>query len=112
MSRCDPGRRIPATGLSTIVDPEQPRVDIVFVHGFTGHPERTWSCSKPDRSDADSVIEPPSKRQKLGQSLQTITGKKEDKAASMVFWPRDLLLHTVPDARIFSYGYDTHIRHR
>lgn len=57
-------------------------------------------------------MEPPSKRQKFTQSLQTITGRTEEKSASMVFWPRDLLPHTVSDARIFTYGYDTHIRHR
>ncbi|KAK3201466.1 hypothetical protein GRF29_185g1063651 [Pseudopithomyces chartarum] len=112
MSRCDQGGRISSTGLSTVVDPAQPRLDIVFVHGFTGHPERTWSCPRVDRSHADPAMEPPSKRQKLTQSLQTITGRTEEKSASMVFWPRDLLPHTVSDARIFTYGYDTHIRHR
>lgn len=112
MSRCDQGGRISSTGLSTVVDPAQPRLDIVFVHGFTGHPERTWSCPRVDRSHADPAMEPPSKRQKFTQSLQTITGRTEEKSASMVFWPRDLLPHTVSDARIFTYGYDTHIRHR
>lgn len=112
MSRCDQGGRISSTGLSTVVDPAQPRLDIVFVHGFTGHPERTWSCPRVDRSHADPAMEPPSKRQKLTQSLQTITGRTEEKSASMVFWPRDLLPHTVSDARIFTYGYDTHVRHR
>ncbi|KAJ9648449.1 hypothetical protein H2199_001304 [Coniosporium tulheliwenetii] len=29
-----------------------------------------------------------------------------------VYWPRDLVPTTVPDARILTYGYDTHIRHR
>ncbi|KAK8024357.1 hypothetical protein PG993_012423 [Apiospora rasikravindrae] len=29
-----------------------------------------------------------------------------------VFWPRDLLPTTVPHARVMTYGYDSHIRHR
>ena len=28
-----------------------------------------------------------------------------------MYWPRDLVPTTVPDARILTYGYDTHIRH-
>ena len=28
-----------------------------------------------------------------------------------VYWPRDLLPRTAPDARVLTYGYDTKIRH-
>ncbi|KAK3380832.1 hypothetical protein B0H63DRAFT_397379 [Podospora didyma] len=28
-----------------------------------------------------------------------------------VFWPYDLLRHDLPNARILTYGYDTHIKH-
>lgn len=50
---------------------------IIFIHGFTGHPQETWT-----------------------------------QKSHCVFWPRDLMQHTVPDSRIFTYGYDSHIRHR
>jgi hypothetical protein len=29
-----------------------------------------------------------------------------------VFWPRDLLPKTIPGARVLTYGYDTHLRHK
>jgi hypothetical protein len=29
-----------------------------------------------------------------------------------VYWPRDLVLVTLPNARVLAYGYDTNIRHR
>lgn len=29
-----------------------------------------------------------------------------------MYWPKDLLPKTVSDARVLTYGYDTHIRHR
>jgi hypothetical protein len=28
------------------------------------------------------------------------------------FWPRDLVQHTVPNSRVLTFGYDTHIKHR
>jgi hypothetical protein len=31
---------------------------------------------------------------------------------SHVFWPEDLLPQDLPSARILTYGYDTHVRHR
>jgi hypothetical protein len=29
-----------------------------------------------------------------------------------IYWPRDLLPGTIPNARVLTYGYDTHIGHR
>ncbi|KAL8867775.1 MAG: hypothetical protein Q9198_008394 [Flavoplaca austrocitrina] len=29
----------------------------------------------------------------------------------LVYWPRHLLPQTLPDARVFTYGYDTRVRH-
>ncbi|KAF1968091.1 hypothetical protein BU23DRAFT_572614 [Bimuria novae-zelandiae CBS 107.79] len=81
-SGCGSCPRIPLTGLSVIVDPEQPDLDIVFLHGFTGHPERTWSCKKVSHGDSGSLIEPSSKRQKLSQTIHTITSRKEDETIS------------------------------
>lgn len=74
----------------------------MFIHGFTGHPERTWAHTKVDGSPHASG-EPPSKARKLNlfpASRRT------------VFWPRDLLPITIPDARVLTYGYDTHIKHK
>ncbi|KAL1608072.1 hypothetical protein SLS60_003011 [Paraconiothyrium brasiliense] len=103
--------QISSTGLSVVTAPEEPRWDIVFVHGFTGHPERTWS-TKINREDAAKTIERPSKRQKFNQAFQTFAGSVEGESIPKVFWPRDILPSTIPDARILTYGYDTHIRHR
>ena len=62
---------IPSTGLTVVVSPEKPLLDVVFVHGFTGHPVRTWTHKKGDRSgnqhghEEDEPSEPPPKIQKL-----------------------------------------------
>jgi hypothetical protein len=48
-------------------------------------------------------VEPPLKaRKKFFQS----SGPQQS-----IYWPRDLLPKTIPDARVLTYGYDTNIRH-
>ncbi|KAL9016862.1 MAG: hypothetical protein Q9185_005812 [Variospora sp. 1 TL-2023] len=51
-------------------------VDIVFVHGLFGHPEKTWSFKKDEGS---------------------------------LFWPQTLLPKVIPEAHIFSWGYDADV---
>ncbi|KAJ9614164.1 hypothetical protein H2200_002300 [Cladophialophora chaetospira] len=102
----------PATlGLSILVDPDDSTADVVFVHGFNGHPERTWlhkgdACNLPEASIAGDSDERPRKIQKMVESFKLSVGRKP------VHWPRDLLPSTLPRARILTYGYDTHLGHR
>jgi hypothetical protein len=119
------------SGLSVLFSPDRPSIElvpwlllslrfllttdsIVFVHGFTGHPERTWSHEVEVRSDLvkhdDANCERPSKRQKL--LLPGSTHRKKSDFDKAVYWPRDLLPATVPHARVLTYGYNTHVRHR
>ncbi|KAI9784937.1 MAG: hypothetical protein M1839_001132 [Geoglossum umbratile] len=100
------------TGLTVVVNPNMPSLDIIFVHGFTGHPERTWTHQRGDprhRTDEEErLVEPPTKRQKLGPFSKSC----QKTFHTAVYWPRDLLPATVPSARVLTYGYDTHIRHK
>ena len=41
---------------------------------------------------------------------QKLSHSRED-TAPPVFWPRDILPSTAPNARIFTFGYETHINH-
>ncbi|KAK3331734.1 hypothetical protein B0T19DRAFT_413885 [Cercophora scortea] len=104
------------TGLSVLCEPDEPSIDIVFVHGFTGHPELTWTHKSgaarrvTEGHDVGDSSEPPSKMRKLNPFSKTHPGHGETSAS--VCWPRDLLPTTFPSARVLTYGYDTHIRHR
>ncbi len=86
---------------------------IVFVHGFTGHPERTWTHKGEVRNNHsghdEDDSEPPRKSRKLFGSLPTHHKRSGDRTA--VFWPRDLVPATIPNARVLTYGYDTYISH-
>lgn len=86
----------------------------MFVHGFTGHPEKTWvhrrgDARHRDEGDETESAEPPSKVRRLNPFSKL----RQDPCnfQNAVYWPRDLVPVTIPNARILTYGYDTHIRH-
>ncbi|KAK4217349.1 hypothetical protein QBC37DRAFT_438144 [Rhypophila decipiens] len=72
MSTPETGRPV---GLLELVAPKDAIVDIVFIHGLTGHREKTWS----GRYGTD--------------------------------WAKTLLPKDLPNARMFSWGYDANILH-
>lgn len=86
----------------------------MFVHGFNGHPERTWTHKRgdakvPDENDESGSGEPPPKVRKLNP----FSGFQQKNLVSCtaVYWPRQLVQETVPNARVLTFGYDTHVRH-
>ncbi|EXJ54137.1 hypothetical protein A1O7_09474 [Cladophialophora yegresii CBS 114405] len=107
----------PATlGLSLIANPEHPNLDVVFVHGFNGHPERTWlhrgdANSQSSDSSRDYSDERPRKIQKAFDSFKA-SRSRTSRDRKGVYWPRDLLPESLPYARVLAYGYDAHLGHR
>ena len=108
-------------------------VSIVFIHGLLGDPRRTWEKKGPldkKRGPPDNVspqaIEPPQKKRRMflfwdrksdkndkqpEEALVLATGMKEDASSNQksVFWPKQLLPIDIPNARIFTYGYNAGI---
>ncbi|KAF2178676.1 hypothetical protein K469DRAFT_718208 [Zopfia rhizophila CBS 207.26] len=87
---------IPPTGLTVVVNPDEPCMDIIFVHGFTGHPERTWTHKRGDVRHQphydDELVEPISKIRKLAPFSRS---RREDFHTAL-YWPRDLIPLTTP----------------
>ncbi|EJT73826.1 hypothetical protein GGTG_07681 [Gaeumannomyces tritici R3-111a-1] len=134
-------------GLTVLHQADHPKVDIVFVHGFTGHPKNTWTWQrakhgpshqkrkhdpgegsssggvrkflkvtfrKKDRSPsptATSSSTPDPSSSETTRAAATNAGTERQNIPEEVYWPKDLVPTTVPDSRIFTYGYDTNIRH-
>jgi len=98
-------------GFTVLVNPDRPVVDIVFIHGFTGHPKNTWTQT-PERntweSESRKLLGLFSTKIKASTPRPTVASRKSSQAE--VYWPRDLLPQTAPNARILTYGYDTKIR--
>ncbi|KAG7106194.1 Ankyrin repeat domain-containing protein 50 like [Verticillium longisporum] len=99
---------VPANGLTILVEPEVASIDIVFIHGFTGHPERTWLQQSPYTHQKQASSGTKNVRSSRFQGiLDSLKGRPKNN----VCWPRDLLPTILPDARVLTYGYDTRISH-
>ncbi|KAK4650756.1 hypothetical protein QC762_0113320 [Podospora pseudocomata] len=104
--------KIPAIGLTVIYEPEgEANLDVVFVHGFTGHPVRTWTHNGGSER-LDQASEPPPKARKVNIFSRPHEQKKSTPSSASVYWPQDLLPKNLPHARVATFGYDTNIRHR
>ncbi|KAI0475341.1 hypothetical protein GGR56DRAFT_508490 [Xylariaceae sp. FL0804] len=111
--------QIHSTGITELVVPPSPLIDICFVHGFTGHPERTWRSKKRTNRvepGSGSGSEGPSKRPRISSYLRNPNRVKDDagdvpETLDHVYWPKDLVPDIIPQARVLTFGYDTNIRH-
>ncbi|KAK4158607.1 hypothetical protein QBC43DRAFT_382350 [Cladorrhinum sp. PSN259] len=104
------------------------RCSILFVHGFTGHPEKTWTSDHlPERNlplrkrpvpNSSDVQPPPSKISRIVSSHpQQPTGLDKHELEPPpeprgVYWPYDLVPTILPNSRVLTYGYDTNVRSR
>ncbi|VUC23220.1 unnamed protein product [Clonostachys rosea] len=111
-----PTRQAPIASfaLNVVVNPDNPRLDIVFVHGFNGHPERTWTHKT---VEATSRNEPHgNRRHDRPSKFRKLNPFSESRQIGIIphgghiYWPRDLVPKVIPDARVLSYGYDAKIQ--
>ena len=91
------------------LEPNVSSASIVFVHGLNGHPKRTWTYDSTSQaaSSGDSVFD-----EATQVHCDSRRASSEERQASQhepsleVFWPRDLLPKSFPQARVLTWGYN------
>ena len=83
------------------------------MHGFKGHPVRTWThktehLTKDSTQQGTDATDRPAKIPRLAFKAPHF---RKERNPEKVYWPRDLVPESLPNARVLVYGYDTNVRH-
>ena len=84
---------------------------IFLIHGLFGGPWSTWAAKSKagdTKTPSTTIIHPPGlspdeEQPRLTPSIQTSTPMKLE---DVVLWPKDLLPKRIPNARIYTFGYN------
>ncbi|KAI1128486.1 hypothetical protein F5Y10DRAFT_265123 [Nemania abortiva] len=100
---------------------KSPKVNIIFVHGLMGHPQKTWehrqieankrTAERPRRRDCCSILFLSRHTKPTDASVNEDSGNNGGESAKerRVFWPQDYLLEDVPEAEVWTYGYNADV---
>lgn len=104
--------RLPGTDTSD----DQFRLNIIFIHGLRGHPRETWEAAPVVASERSNDA---TKKYKgasswfYGRGAASPSSSTEQAHASSlsssVFWPEQYLASDVPQARVWTYGYNADV---
>ncbi|KFY63111.1 hypothetical protein V496_04185 [Pseudogymnoascus sp. VKM F-4515 (FW-2607)] len=114
--------KIHRVGVSLLSESEndsgvQRDLNIIFVHGLRGHPRRTWSGLRPisttgRNEDIDTRTDNPKKKTFFGlkrSKKETDNKGQASTSPSDIFWPEEYLVPDLPQARVWTYGYDADV---
>ncbi|KAL3953290.1 hypothetical protein ACCO45_013233 [Purpureocillium lilacinum] len=90
-------------GCQVVGESGQGLIDIVYVHGIRGDPQKTWTARgvPPKRASRFSLFR--------NRQETTTPEAQNDAAGRDVFWPRDLLLNQLNNVRVVTFGYDADV---
>ena len=88
---------------------------IVLVHGLRGHPFQTWASNQ--QLGDERTEGPTSRRQHIRSFFKPTTSpfksnSTQEPAVSrtqQVFWPKEYLAEDIPQARVWTYGYNADV---
>ncbi|KFY28037.1 hypothetical protein V491_00670 [Pseudogymnoascus sp. VKM F-3775] len=94
-------------------------LNVIFIHGLRGHPRKTWSHIR-STSTAGRIKDTDTGTDKH-KSIKALFGLKKSKketddkvqtstpSLSDIFWPEEYLATDLPQARIWTYGYNADV---
>ena len=76
---------------------------IIFIHGLRGHPRKTWEGRRETRPRGNFFGS-------FHKSKSTLSIPDSTQVFSnQVFWPQELLAEDIPQATIWTYGYNADV---
>ncbi|KFY07605.1 hypothetical protein V492_06991 [Pseudogymnoascus sp. VKM F-4246] len=92
-------------------------LNIIFVHGLRGHPRGTWSSVRPaSTTSRNTDTDKSTDKQKniltfwkKDKKESDDNGQKSTSPPSDIFWPEEYLASDLPQARIWTYGYNADV---
>jgi hypothetical protein len=83
-------------------------IDLIFIHGIQGHPAETWaSTEEPQLVKRKRFLGIPTSRSRTLSEERSRSPVAQD--ANSGLWLATLLHDDFPNARILTYGYDSHV---
>jgi hypothetical protein len=86
-------------------------ISILFVHGLRGHPRHTWEDARAGSSDHNTATPNKQKtfRPLFKKSVSPAENPSGGSAPHRPFWLEEFLTHDIPEARVWTYGYNADV---
>ncbi|KFZ16903.1 hypothetical protein V501_02016 [Pseudogymnoascus sp. VKM F-4519 (FW-2642)] len=87
------------------------RVNVLFIHGLRGHPRHTWEDGRGSSSNQNTATPKKWKtfRPLFKKSVLAVDNTSGDSAPERLFWLEEFLTLDIPEARVWTYGYNADI---
>ncbi len=80
------------------------------MHGLRGHPRHTWEATRAANGEGTQTAAPKKRRPITSffhsKPPTSSTIKPNEELSDKLFWPDEYLTRDIPDARVWTYGYN------